>query len=123
MVQGAEQVLPATMFCVGRHYVPVPGAGDTCDLATCHQAQAVQLLGVSLSAADMEAQLAALLETLISLLSGFPNLSITEEALLHCDPCNSRQFRVEMKVCQLIRAANAPSASVLSCLRQALTPQ
>ena len=116
-------MLPATMFCVGRHYAPVPGAGDTCDLATCHQAQAVQLLGVSLSAADMEAQLAALLETLISLLSGFPNLSITEEALLHCDPCNSRQFRVEMKVCQLIRAANAPSASVLSCFRQALTPQ
>ena len=39
-----------------------------------------------------------ILETVVSLLSVFPNFKVTEESLINCERSNSRQFRIEIKV-------------------------
>ena len=90
------QILPLTAFCLGRSYTPQPGTD--CDLFSSQQFQAAQLFSVSSTQAEMEEQLELLLNCLVEVLGVFPNLTITEENLEHCDTCNSRQFSITMQV-------------------------
>ena len=93
-------VLPASLFCVGRHYTPVTRV--TTDLVTGgHQSTAVQMFSVSESRHQMELQLDRILDIVINLFSVFPNFYIIEEAVKDYETCNSRQFRLEMKVCMI----------------------
>ena len=71
------QVLPALMFSVGRLYSPVSSHSHT-DLLSCHQSQAIQLLGLTSHQDSMETQLQSLLNIIIQIFSTFPNLNITE---------------------------------------------
>ena len=91
-------VLPASLFCVGRHYRPVTSA-HTGDLVTCQQSQALQMFSVSTSYHQMEQQLDRFLDIIINLFSVFPNFSVIQESAKDYETCNSRQFRLEMKVC------------------------
>ena len=89
-------VLPVSLFCVGRHYTPITRVNT--DLVTCQQSQAVQMFSVTLSYHQMEEQLDRLLDIVINLFSVFPNFSIVEESVKDYETCNSRQFRLEIKV-------------------------
>jgi len=94
-----SSVLPVTMFCVGRHYRPEStcSASDKRDLVTLPQSQAVQIFSVSQSYEDMERQLKCILDVVVDVFSVFPNFKLTEETIYDCLPCNSRQFKIEMK--------------------------
>ena len=96
ILTNADTVLPVTMFCVGRQYSPV--TSSITDMLNTTQSQNVQIFSVSQSQDEMENQLQTILDTLINMLSVFPNFSITEESILDCDHCNSRQYKIEMKV-------------------------
>ena len=92
----SPHLLPSLLFCLGRHYSPQPG--PVSGLTSCHQCQALQILGLTASSEHMETQLAALLDLLVNTFSFFPNLTVTESRLQDCETCNSRQFRLDMEV-------------------------
>merc|ERR1712029_340946 len=73
------------------------GASDKRDLVTLPQSQAVQIFNVSQSYEDMERQLKCILDVVVNVFSVFPNFKLTEETIYDCLPCNSRQFKIEMK--------------------------
>ena len=85
---------------MGRHYRPdsTCSASDKRDLVTLPQSQAVQIFNVSQSYEDMERQLKWILDVVVDVFSVFPNFKLTEETIYDCLPCNSRQFKIEMKV-------------------------
>jgi len=98
-------VLPASLFCVGRHYRPVTSA-HTGDLVTCQQSQALQMFSVSTSYHQMEQQLDRFLDIIINLFSVFPNFSVIQESAKDYETCNSRQFRLEMKGVDAVSVGN-----------------
>ena len=102
-------VLPVIMFCVGRQYSPVTRA-DT-DFTTSTQSQCVQIFSVSNTEEDMEKQLIFINDILVKILSVFPNFTMTEETIVDCDLCNSRQYRIEMQV----RSESSLSYLILVC--------
>jgi len=98
------QILPITCFCLGRYYTPQPES--ECDLFNSQQSQAVQLYSVSATQQEMEEQLENLLKCFVEVLGVFPNFTITELSLEHCDVCNSRQFSIDMQGVKSVNVGN-----------------